>query len=101
MCTTRSFDCPRRPHGRRSWGRKTSSGAPRITLVTSERIDGALRDAGLKRLQTIAVGAPRFQRFVYLTHGYQLSSSGAVAGWGREEERRVRAIRFLGLRFIE
>ena len=43
--------------------------APRITLVTSERIDGALRDAGLERLQTIAVGSPRFSRFVYLIRG--------------------------------
>lgn len=41
--------------------------APRVTLVTSERLDDDLRAAGYEVLQIIPVGPERFQRLVYIT----------------------------------
>lgn len=41
--------------------------APRITFVTSEQIEGALRDEGYAIDQTLSVEAYRFERRVYVT----------------------------------
>ena len=41
--------------------------SPRITLVTSERIEDDLRAEGYEILQIIPVESERFERIVYLT----------------------------------
>jgi predicted RNA methylase len=41
--------------------------SPRVTLVTSERIDDDLRAAGYAIVRVIPVESERFQRFVYVT----------------------------------
>lgn len=43
--------------------------APRITLVTSERIEEGLRAEGYEIVQVIPVESERFERFVYVTRG--------------------------------
>jgi predicted RNA methylase len=60
--------------------------APRVTLVTSKRIDDALREAGLEQLRTIVVGAPRFERFVYLTRAV---GPGGTLDHGHAGSRRT------------
>jgi predicted RNA methylase len=53
--------------------------APRVTLVTSERLEVALREAGFELSKTIAVRARRFERFVYVASSTR-ESRRAVSG---------------------
>jgi len=50
--------------------------APRVTLVTSERLEDALRAEGFELATVIPVESERFERFVYVTR----VSSPAAAG---------------------